>query len=322
MQPAKEQPIICNWQKKLSLKTAFDFMTKATKKQALGRGLSALLKDPTNDIQSIDDKNADKVVGNIVELDIDSIEINPFQPRSNFNEEALQELAISIKELGVIQPITVRKLDFNKYQLISGERRLRASKQAGFTTIPAYIRIANDNESLMMALVENIQRHDLDPIEVALSYQRLIDEIGLTQEQMSEKVGKKRSTITNYLRLLKLDPIIQTGMRDGFISMGHGRALINIEDLDAQIDIYRKVVRQTLSVRETESLVKAYQEGLKPKAKKQAKSFELPEDSKKALSDFFGAKTEIKATANGKGKIVIPFHSEEDLNRILKLIGK
>lgn len=297
-------------------------MTKATKKQALGRGLSALLKDPTNDIQSIDDKNADKVVGNIVELDIDSIEINPFQPRSNFNEEALQELAISIKELGVIQPITVRKLDFNKYQLISGERRLRASKQAGFATIPAYIRIANDNESLMMALVENIQRHDLDPIEVALSYQRLIDEIGLTQEQMSDKVGKKRSTITNYLRLLKLDPIIQTGMRDGFISMGHGRALINIEDLDAQIDIYRKVVRQTLSVRETESLVKAYQENLNPKAKKQAKSFELPEDSKKAFSDFFGAKTEIKATANGKGKIVIPFHSEEDLNRILKLIGK
>lgn len=297
-------------------------MTKATKKQALGRGLSALLKDPANDIQSIDDKNADKVVGNIVELDIDSIEINPFQPRSNFNEEALQELAISIKELGVIQPITVRKLDFNKYQLISGERRLRASKQAGFTTIPAYIRIANDNESLMMALVENIQRHDLDPIEVALSYQRLIDEIGLTQEQMSEKVGKKRSTITNYLRLLKLDPIIQTGMRDGFISMGHGRALINIEDTDAQIDIYRKIVSQSLSVRETENLVKAYQEGLKPKAKKQAKSFELPETSKRALSEFFGTKTEIKATANGKGKIIIPFHSEEDLNRILKLIEK
>lgn len=297
-------------------------MTKATKKQALGRGLSALLKDPANDIQSIDDKNADKVVGNIVELDIDSIEINPFQPRSNFNEEALQELAISIKELGVIQPITVRKLDFNKYQLISGERRLRASKQAGFTTIPAYIRIANDNESLMMALVENIQRHDLDPIEVALSYQRLIDEIGLTQEQMSEKVGKKRSTITNYLRLLKLDPIIQTGMRDGFISMGHGRALINIEDTDAQIDIYRKIVSQSLSVRETENLVKAYQEGLKPKAKKQTKSFELPETSKMALSEFFGTKTEIKATANGKGKIIIPFHSEEDLNRILKLIEK
>lgn len=297
-------------------------MTKATKKQALGRGLSALLKDPANDIQSVEDKNADKVVGNIVELDIDTIEINPFQPRSNFNEESLQELASSIKELGIIQPITVRKLDFNKYQLISGERRLRASKLAELQTVPAYIRIANDNDSLMMALVENIQRSDLDPIEVALSYQRMIDEIGLTQEQMSDKVGKKRSTITNYLRLLKLDPIIQTGMRDGFISMGHGRALINIEDLEAQIDIYRKVVRQSLSVRETENLVKQYQDSLKPKsAKKAEKAFEIDTHSKKNLSDFFGAKIEVKAT-NGKGKIIIPFHSEEDFNRLLKLIEK
>lgn len=297
-------------------------MTKATKKQALGRGLSALLKDPANDIQSIEDKNADKVVGNIVELDIDTIEINPFQPRSNFNEETLQELAGSIKELGIIQPITVRKLDFNKYQLISGERRLRASKLANLKTVPAYIRIANDNDSLMMALVENIQRSDLDPIEVALSYQRMIDEIGLTQEQMSDKVGKKRSTITNYLRLLRLDPIIQTGMRDGFISMGHGRALINIEDLETQIDIYRKVVRQSLSVRETENLVKQHQDSLKPKtAKKSGKSFEVDNDSKKNLSDFFGSKIEVK-TAGGKGKIIIPFHSEEDFNRLLKLIEK
>ena len=194
-------------------------MGKAIKKQALGRGLSALLKDPENDIQSVNDKNADKVVGSIVELDLDSIEINPFQPRSNFNEDTLKELATSIRELGVIQPITVRKSEFNKYQLISGERRLRASKLAGLSTIPAYIRIANDNESLTMALVENIQRHDLDPIEIALSYQRLMDEIQLTQEQMSDRVGKKRSRIANYLRLLKIDPIIQTGIRDGFISM-------------------------------------------------------------------------------------------------------
>lgn len=194
-------------------------MAKAIKKQALGRGLSALLKDPSNDIKSVEDTNADKVVGNIIELDIDTIEINPFQPRTNFNEETLKELSTSIRELGVIQPITVRKIAFNQYQLISGERRLRASKLAGLTTIPAYIRIANDNDSLVMALVENIQRHDLDPIEIALSYQRLIDEIQLTQEQMSERVGKKRSTVTNYLRLLKLDPIIQTGIRDEFISM-------------------------------------------------------------------------------------------------------
>jgi len=298
-------------------------MAKALKKQALGRGLSALLKDPDNDIKSIDDKNADKVVGNILEVDIESIEINPFQPRSNFNEEALKELASSIKELGVIQPITVRKLDFNKYQLISGERRLRASKLVGMTTIPAYIRIANDNESLVMALVENIQRHDLDPIEIALSYQRLIDEIQLTQEQMSERVGKKRSTITNYLRLLKLDPIIQTGIRDGFISMGHGRAIIGIEDLDVQSDIYQKIVSQNLSVRDTEALVKKHQDGLKPSPAKtkKASSFTVADEQKKAFTNFFGAKVDVKVDGKGKGKIAIPFHSEEDFNRIIKLIN-
>lgn len=297
-------------------------MSQVVKKQALGRGLSALLKDPDNNIQSVSDKNADKVVGNIIELEVDAIEINPFQPRSNFNEEALQELAISIRELGVIQPITVRKLDFNKYQLISGERRLRASKINGFKTIPAYIRIANDQESLEMALVENIQRHDLDPIEIALSYQRLMDEIQLTQEQMSERVGKKRSTIANYLRLLKLDPIIQTGIRDGFISMGHGRAIINIEDQDVQTDIYQKIVSQNLSVRETEALVKKHQESLKPAPKSAAKgtSFDISDQEKKAISEYFGAKIDIKMAANGKGKIAIPFHSEEDFHRIVKLI--
>ena len=298
-------------------------MAKAIKKQALGRGLSALLKDPENDIKSVNDKNADKVVGNIIELDIDAIEINPFQPRTNFNEDSLQELASSIKELGLIQPITVRKLDFNKYQLISGERRLRASKLVGLNTVPAYIRIANDNESLIMALVENIQRHDLDPIEIALSYQRLIDEIQLTQEQMSERVGKKRSTIANYLRLLKLDPIIQTGIRDGFISMGHGRAIINIEDQDVQTDIYQKIVSQNLSVRETEALVKNYQDSIRPaltKAAKKASNFKVDEDQKKAFVNFFGSKIDVKIAGNGKGKITIPFHSEEDFNRIIKLI--
>ena len=297
-------------------------MTQIVKKQALGRGLSALLKDPENNIQSVEDKNADKVVGNIIELEIDSIEINPFQPRSNFNEESLKELATSIRELGVIQPITVRKIDFNKYQLISGERRLRASKMSGLTIIPAYIRIANDNESLIMALVENIQRHDLDPIEIALSYQRLIEEIQLTQEQMSDRVGKKRSTIANYLRLLKLDPIIQTGIRDGFISMGHGRAIINIEDQDVQTDIYQKIVSQNLSVRETEALVKTYQESLKPNSTKAQKgsSFDIAPDDKKLISTFFGTKVDVKVAGNGKGKIAIPFHSEEDFNRIIKLI--
>ncbi len=297
-------------------------MAKAIKKQALGRGLSALLKDPENDIKSVSDKNADKVVGNIIELEINAIEINPFQPRSNFNEESLKELATSIKELGVIQPITVRKLEFNKYQLISGERRLRASKLVGLGTIPAYIRIADDNESLVMALVENIQRHDLDPIEIALSYQRLIDEIQLTQEQMSERVGKKRSTIANYLRLLKLYPIIQTGIRDGFITMGHGRAIINIEDLDVQTDIYQKIVSKNLSVRDTEALVKNYQDSLKPKPASTPKtsSFEINESQKKIFNDYFGNKVDVKVAGNGKGKITIPFQSEDDFNRIIELI--
>ena len=299
-------------------------MAKATKKQALGRGLSALLKDPSNDIQSVQDKNADKVIGNIVELDLDFIEVNPFQPRTKFSEESLRELASSIKELGIIQPITVRKLGLNKYQLVSGERRLRASILLGLETIPAYVRIANDQESLEMALVENIQRQDLDPIEIALSYQRLIDEINLTQEQMSERVGKKRSTIANYLRLLKLDPIIQTGMRDGFISMGHGRAIITIEDQTIQLDIYEKILSNKLSVRETEALVRNYNtlEEVKIPAQKQIEQ-DIPKYIEKgvtAFSEYFGHKIDVKVSKNGKGKITIPFHSEEDFNRIKKLV--
>jgi len=296
-------------------------MAKATKKQALGRGLSALLKDPDNDINSAQDKNADKVVGNIVELDIEDIEMNPFQPRTNFNEETLRELASSIRELGVIQPITVRKLSFNKYQLVSGERRFRASKLIGNATIPAYIRIANDQESLEMALVENIQRQDLDPIEIALSYQRLIDEIKLTQEQMSERVGKKRSTIANYLRLLKLDPIIQTGMRDGFISMGHGRAMINIESQVDQLEVYEKIISNKLSVRATEALVKNINNP--SEAKNTSEITELPKPIKKGIkefSEYFGHKIDVKVAKNGSGKISIPFHSEEDFNRIIKLV--
>ncbi|MCT4630634.1 ParB/RepB/Spo0J family partition protein [Winogradskyella sp.] len=298
-------------------------MAKATKKQALGRGLSALLKDPENDIKSADDKNADKVVGNIVELDIDSIEVNPFQPRTSFNEEALRELASSIRELGVIQPITVRKLAFDKYQLVSGERRYRASKLIGLETIPAYIRIANDQESLEMALVENIQRQDLDPIEIALSYKRLIDEIDLTQEQMSERVGKKRSTIANYLRLLKLDPIIQTGMRDGFITMGHGRAMVNIASPIDQLEVYEKIISNKLSVRATEQLVKNLISA--KDSIPESSSTEVPKYIKKGIkdfSDYFGHKIDVKMSRNGKGKITIPFHSEEDFNRIKKLVQR
>ena len=297
-------------------------MAKATRKQALGRGLSALLQDPSNDIKSIQDKNADKVIGNIIELDIDSIELNPFQPRTKFNEESLRELASSIKELGVIQPITVRKTGFNSYQLVSGERRLRASKAIGLKSIQSYIRIANDQESLEMALVENIQRQDLDAIEIALSYQRLIDDIKLTQEQMSLRVGKKRSTISNYLRLLKLDPIIQTGMRDGFISMGHGRAIINIENKIKQLEIYEKILSHKLSVRQTEQLVKNYKEH---KVVSTSTKEDIPnyiKDGIAAFSEYFGHKINVKLSKNGNGKITIPFHSEEDFNRIKKLVHR
>ena len=293
-------------------------MAKATRKQALGRGLSALLKDTPN-INAVTDKNAAKLVGSIIELELDAIEVNPFQPRTYFDEEALTELANSIKELGVIQPITVRKLEGNKFQLVSGERRFRASKLIGNKTVPAYIRLANDQEMLEMALVENIQRKNLDPIEVALSYQRLIDEIQLTQEDLSIRVGKKRSTVTNYLRLLKLDPILQTGMRDGFISMGHGRAMINVNDSEDQLAIYEKILREKLSVRQTEDLVKNLKSGTiaKPK-KKMVPAF--VKNSLKDINEYFGHKVDVTLSANGKGKISIPFHSEEDFNRIKNLL--
>lgn len=293
-------------------------MAKATKKQALGRGLSAILKEAP-DINSANDKNANKLVGSIVEIDIDSIEVNPYQPRTYFDEESLRELASSIKELGVIQPITVRKMDGNHFQLVSGERRFRASKLIGNKTIPAYIRLANDQEMLEMALVENIQRKNLDPIEVALSYQRLIDEINLTQEELSTRVGKKRSTVTNYLRLLKLDPILQTGMRDGFISMGHGRAMINVENTEDQLAIYEKILREKLSVRQTEDLVKQLKSGPIKKTKPKTIPSYVKDETPK-ISEFFGQKVSVSMGNNGKGKINIPFHSKEDFYRILKLL--
>ena len=296
-------------------------MAKATKKQVLGRGLSALLKDPSNDIKSVDDKNADQVVGSIVALELHTIEMNPFQPRSSFNEESLRELASSIKELGVIQPITVRKLGFNKFQLVSGERRYRASKLIGKESIPAFIRIANDQESLEMALVENIQRQDLDPIEIALSYQRLIEEIKVTQEQLSDRIGKNRSTIANYLRLLKLDPIIQTGMRDGFIAMGHGRAIINISNLGEQLDIYEKVISENLSVRETEALVRNLKNS--SEIKNPYKKATLPSylnSAKITLSEYLNSDVNIKNTGGGKGKLSISFKNKKDFQRILNLL--
>jgi ParB family chromosome partitioning protein len=298
-------------------------MAKAIKKQALGRGLSALLKDPSNDILSATDKNADKIVGNVIDLSLTDIDMNPFQPRTSFNEDQLNELASSIKELGVIQPITVRKKGFGKYELVSGERRYRASKLLGIETIPSYVRIANDQESLEMALVENIQRQDLDPIEIALSYQRLIEDIDLTQEQMSDRIGKSRSAIANYLRLLKLDPIIQTGMRDGFITMGHGRALITLDSLEQQLDTYQRILSDHLSVRETEKLVKVIKGG--KLTQQQTKTNTLPEyvtQHTKDLNTLLDTKVSTTMSSTGKGKITISYASKADFERIVKLINE
>ena len=289
-------------------------MAKATKKQVLGRGLSALLKETSSDTM-----NNNLVVGNIIEIELEDIEVNPYQPRTYFDEESLRELASSIKELGVIQPITVRKVG-EIFQLVSGERRFRASRLIGNKSIPAHIRTANDQEMLEMALVENIQRKNLDPIEVALSYKRLIDEIQLTQEELSIRVGKKRSTVTNYLRLLKLDPILQTGIRDGFISMGHGRALINIKSTANQLDIYEKILLDKLSVRQTEELVKSLK--IDKKIPNEIKKH-LPNYIKNSLphiNSYLGHKVNVTINGKGKGKISIPFHSKEDFERIKNLL--
>ena len=289
-------------------------MAKATKKQALGRGLSALLKDTSSNV-----KNNDDVVGNIIEVALETIQVNPYQPRTYFDEDSLSELATSIRELGVIQPITVRKLG-DTYQLVSGERRFRASKLIGNKTIPAYIRTANDQEMLEMALVENIQRKNLDPIEIALSYQRLIDEIQLTQENLSVRVGKKRSTVANYLRLLKLDPILQTGMRDGFISMGHGRALINVSDSNDQLSIYKKILKDKLSVRQTEELVKNLKGNTSQSKSVNKKLPKYIKESILSINKYLDQKIDITINSKGKGKISIPFHSKEDFERIKNLL--
>jgi ParB family transcriptional regulator, chromosome partitioning protein len=289
-------------------------MAKATKKQALGRGLSALLKDTSSNV-----KNNDDVVGNIIEIALETIQVNPYQPRTYFDEDTLSELATSIRELGVIQPITVRKLG-DTYQLVSGERRFRASKLIGNKTIPAYIRTANDQEMLEMALVENIQRKNLDPIEIALSYQRLIDEIQLTQENLSARVGKKRSTVANYLRLLKLDPILQTGMRDGFISMGHGRALINVSDSNDQLSIYKKILKDKLSVRQTEELVKNLKGNTSQSKSVNKKLPKYIKESILSINKYLNQKIDVTINSKGKGKISIPFHSKEDFERIKNLL--
>ncbi len=292
------------------------------KKSALGRGLSALLEDAGTDITAgIDSSAATKVAGGVSAIPISSIEINPFQPRTHFEQQALEELAASIKSLGVIQPITVRKMGYDKYQIISGERRFRASQLAGLSEIPAFIRIANDQSMLEMALVENIQREDLDAIEIAISYQRLVEEVKLTQEELSERVGRQRSTVANYLRLLKLPPEIQLAIRDKKISMGHARSLINIEDPAKQKEAFQQILDKELSVREVEDVVRGLKNHVKktPPASAMPLSFEL-QKMNEALSTILDAKVKLKATRAGNGTITIQFNSERELRNIISKI--
>jgi len=296
-----------------------------SKRPALGKGLGALLQNADTDITTKKTQQAEgNVVGAVASIAISDIEANPFQPRTQFEKDALEELSNSIKELGIIQPVTVRKLGYGKYQLISGERRFRASQVAGLTEIPAFIRIANDQEMLEMALVENIQRQDLDAIEVAFSYQKLIEECNLTQEQMSDRVGKKRSTVANYLRLLKLPAEIQLSIRTKDISMGHARAIVNIDDEKKQLAIARRVVKEGLSVRQVEEIVKGKKQAEKELQLKKGGKSELSFSQQKLqedLTEFLRTKVQLQANAKGKGKLVIPFASEKELERIAELLG-
>ena len=283
-------------------------MAKAYKKRVLGRGLSAILND--------NEQKANNSSVNFNDIDINLIKLNPNQPRTNFNQKDISDLASSIKELGLIQPITVKQ-DHDNYELISGERRLRAFKQLSIKTIPAYVRNANDQTSLEMALVENIQRKDLDPIEIAISYSRLIDELNLSQDEMSKRVGKDRSTISNYIRLLKLDPIIQSGIRDNFISMGHGRCLINIESKDQQILIYEKILRNSLSVRQTEKIVK---ELSGKKIKKTGFTDEKLIKKIKILEKKFSLGIDLKLNKY-KGLLSFKFNNREELDELIKKLN-
>lgn len=285
------------------------------RKNALGRGLGAL-------IDNADEVTKGKPAASINEIEISKIDANPWQPRTKFDEERLNELAISIKEIGIIQPLTLRKVGDDRYQLIAGERRFRAAKIAGLKSIPAYVRTADDDTMLEMALVENIQREDLDPVEVAISYQRLIEECKLTQESLSDRVGKKRSTISNYLRLLKLPAEIQLGLVEKQISMGHARAIISVEDAATQLMIFEQTIKYDFSVRKVEELVRELNAGKKAKKEEKAKPT-LPEEYqelKSQLSTFFKTNIQFSRSDNGKGKIVIPFRSDDELEKIISVL--
>ncbi len=295
-------------------------MTTDKKKRGLGRGLDTILQSPKTDITSRD-VSGSYIMGAVAEIEISHIETNPFQPRTEFDENAIEELAKSIKEQGIIQPVTVRKMGFDRYQLISGERRLRASILAGLTRIPAFIRVANDEQMLELALIENIHRENLNAIEVAISYQRLIDECNLTQEQLSDKLGKSRSSIANFLRLLKLPAEVQIAIRDGHISMGHARTLINIEDKETQLKLLQQIIKEELSVRQTEEL-SAKAKKNENKDKRQTNF--IPDHFKKqikSLSQALNTKVKVKRNIQGHGSVVIDFKNEEEFDRIMELFN-
>jgi ParB family chromosome partitioning protein len=289
------------------------------KKAGLGRGLGALLENANTDITT---SIGNATAGNVAMIPISSIEANPWQPRSEFEQTALNELAESIKVHGVIQPITVRKMGYDRYQLISGERRTRASLLGGLTEIPAFIRVANDQDMLEMALIENIQRSDLNAIEVALSYKRLLEECSLKQEELGERVGKDRTTVNNYLRLLKLPETIQRGIQLGKVSMGHARAMINMDDAVAQMELYDQIIREELSVRDVESLVKAKKNGESLGLSVNGTDWD-PEIDRITAAFYEKLRTAVhlKASGKGKGKIIISYKNREDLERILGLIN-
>ncbi len=293
------------------------------KKSALGKGLSALLSSADTDVTSKPDVTGSvPVAGSISNIAIDKIETNPFQPRTEFEDQPLKDLSESIKQQGVIQPITVRKMGYDRYQIISGERRYRASKMAGLESIPAYVRIANDQSMLEMALVENIQRENLNPLEIGISFKRLLEECNLTQEELADKVGKDRSTVTNYMRLLKLPPKIQAAIRDNLITMGHARAIINVDDIGTQLKIFDEIVNNNLSVRKVEELVRT----ASPKKKtgttnKKSDGLKFAfKDIESRLEGFYETKVEIKTGAKGSGKIIISYYSTDDLNRLLDIL--
>jgi ParB family transcriptional regulator, chromosome partitioning protein len=294
----------------------------STKRNALGKGLSALLESASTDITNNNQRlgvEPGAVVGSVSNIPVARIEANPFQPRTHFEEQALQELSESIKLHGIIQPVTVRKMGYDKFQLISGERRFRASQLAGLETIPAYVRVANDQAMLEMALVENIQRENLDAIEIAISYKRLIDECSLTQEELAEKVSKQRSTVTNYLRLLKLPPVVQLGIREKSITMGHARALINVEKQSDMEELYHRIMEEDLSVRDVEELARDVKK-IEPRIKHKNLTGNLDDkfrDKIKSLSKQYNSKIELKSNMQGQGKLIIPFGNEDDLERLL-----